>query len=324
MPSRPPGPVMLDVAGLCLTPEEREYLRHPHVGGVILFARNFSDSAQLKALTRDIAHIRPELIIAVDQEGGRVQRFRKDGFTALPPMADLGTQWEANPTAALETARKIGHVLARELREHGVDLTLAPVLDLDYGRSHVIGNRAFHRDPETVTALAMALASGLREAGMGCVGKHFPGHGHVQADSHTDVPVDERPFETLWENDLVPYRHWCAVKGSVLPLSGIMPAHVIYSNVDPAPAGFSPFWLQTVLRQRLGFEGVIFSDDLTMEAACVVGGITERAQRAWEAGCDMVLVCNRPDLALALLDDHGPAPDPARNRRLEALKPHPR
>lgn len=323
MDTLPPGPIMLDVAGLTLTPEERACLAHPNVGGVILFARNFVDSAQLKALTADMRRVRPQLIIAVDHEGGRVQRFRENGFTALPPMAEFGAQWDSHPSAALQAARQTGALLARELRAHGIDLSFTPVLDLAYGRSRVIGDRAFHRDPAAVTALAMALAQGLSEAGMGCVGKHFPGHGYVMADSHTDIPVDDRPFDVLWENDLLPYRHWCASGGAAPALSGIMPAHVIYEAVDPSPAGFSRFWLQDILRTRLGFEGVLFSDDLTMEAACVAGDIGTRAHKAWEAGCDMVLVCNRPDLAMRLLELPGPAPDPARAQRLERLSAKP-
>lgn len=294
--SLPLGPVMLDVAGACLTPAEREMLLHPLVGGVILFARNFTDPGQLAALTGDIKALRePALLVTVDHEGGRVQRFRQ-GFTRLPAMGRLGVLWDREPAAALALARQAGYVLAAELLAHGVDLSYTPVLDLDYGCSRVIGDRGFHRDPQVVTTLADALVTGLGEAGMGSVGKHFPGHGYAEADSHLEIPVDERPFEAIWEADMLPYR-----QGLGQRLAGVMPAHVIYPRVDPRPAGFSAFWLQDILRGRLAFQGVIFSDDLTMEGATVAGDIVARATAAQVAGCDMVLVCNRPDLAAQLL-----------------------
>jgi beta-N-acetylhexosaminidase len=301
---------MIDVAGTALTDEERERLLDPLVGGVILFARNYADSDQLRALTADIRALRdPALIIAVDHEGGRVQRFRTDGFTRLPSMRSLGALWARDHLAALEAARATGFVLAAELRAHGVDLSFTPVLDLDYGCCRAIGNRAFHRDPQVVSALAQALCAGMAEAGMGCVGKHFPGHGFVEADSHHDVPVDERDFDTVWNEDIAPYRHRLGRQ-----LAGVMPAHVIYPNADPSPepqpAGFSPFWLKEVLRDRLGFRGVIFSDDLNMEGARVAGDIVGRAKAAYAAGCDMLLVCNRPDLAAELLDAGRPNPTP--------------
>lgn len=317
--SRPLGPVMLDVAGTVMSDEERERLLDPLVGGVILFARNFSDSEQLSALTAEIHALRsPALIIAVDHEGGRVQRFRSDGFSRLPSMRSLGAQWERDHIAALESARLVGYVMAAELLAHGVDLSFTPVLDLDYGCSRVIGDRAFHRDPQVIAALAQALAAGMAEAGMGCVGKHFPGHGFIEADSHLEIPVDEREFDAIWAEDIAPYRHRLGKR-----LAGVMPAHVIYPKVDPNPAGFSRFWLQDILRGRLAFNGVVFSDDLTMEGATVVGDIVARARAAYQAGCDMVLVCNRPDLAADLLDRW--APDvPAESRlRIEALKSHP-
>jgi beta-N-acetylhexosaminidase len=307
---------MLDVAGTVLTGEERERLMDPLVGGVILFTRNFSDSEQLSALTAQIHSLRdPALIIAVDHEGGRVQRFRNDGFTRLPAMRRLGQLWEADHVAGLEAARSTGYVLAAELLAHGVDLSFTPVLDLDYGVSHVIGDRAFHRDPQVVASLATALVAGMTEAGMGCVGKHFPGHGFVEADSHHQIPVDRRDFETVWTEDIAPYRHHI-----VRQLSGIMPAHVIFETIDASPAGFSRFWLQDVLRQRLGFRGVIFSDDLTMEGATVAGDIVARARAAVGAGCDMVLVCNRPDLAADLLDRWAPVISPESTARVRALK----
>ena len=318
---RPRGPVMIDVAGTALTAEERERLLDPRVGGVILFARNFSGSDTLRALTAELRALRdPALIIAVDHEGGRVQRFRTDGFTRLPSMCSLGVLWEQDHLAALDAARATGFVLASELRAHGVDLSFAPVLDLDYGCCRAIGNRAFHRDPEAVAALAQALVAGMAQAGMGAVGKHFPGHGFVEADSHHDVPVDARDFDTLWNADIAPYRHRLGRQ-----LAGVMPAHVVYPNADPSPepqpAGFSPFWLQDVLRGRLGFQGVIFSDDLNMEGARVAGDIVGRAEAAYSAGCDMLLVCNRPDLAAELLERWAPAPDPDNLARLAAIVP---
>jgi beta-N-acetylhexosaminidase len=312
---------MIDVAGTALTDEERERLLDPLVGGVILFARNYSGSDQLRALTTEVRALRdPALIIAVDHEGGRVQRFRADGFTRLPSMRSLGALWEHEHLAALDAARATGLVLAAELRAHGVDLSFAPVLDLDYGCCRAIGNRAFHRAPKAVAALAQALVAGMAEAGMGAVGKHFPGHGFVEADSHHDVPVDARDFDTVWNEDIAPYRHRLGRQ-----LAGVMPAHVIYPNADPSPepqpAGFSPFWLKDVLRGRLGFKGVIFSDDLNMEGARVAGDIVGRAKAAYAAGCDMLLVCNRPDLAAELLDRWAPVPDPDNLVRLAVIVP---
>ena len=316
----PPGPVMVDVAGHQLTEHERDRLRHPSVGGVILFARNFSDRATLRRLCDEIHALRDEpLLIAVDHEGGRVQRFRSDGFTALPSMRDLGVLWENNQQAAMRAATAVGYILAAELRACGVDLSFTPVLDLDYGVSKVIGDRAFHRRPEVVAMLARALIQGLGRAGMAACGKHFPGHGAVEADSHHEIPVDERSLEQIIEEDAAPYE-WLGD----LVLPSVMPAHVIYPKVDSAPAGFSPLWVKEVLRQRLGYDGVVFSDDLTMEGATVAGDILARANAALGAGCDMVLVCNRPDLADELLERLNfqlPAESVARLRRLAPRLP---
>lgn len=315
----PLGPVMLDVAGCTLTDEERVRLCHPLVGGVILFARNFSNSRQLAALTAQIHALRERpLIIAVDHEGGRVQRFRNDGFTRIPSMRCLGRLWEKDHVVALESSRAAGYVLAAELLAHGVDLSFTPVLDLDYGCSRVVGDRAFHRDPQVVAALAQSLVSGMAEGGMGCVGKHFPGHGFAEADSHVEIPVDERDFNAIWADDIAPYRDRLGSR-----LSGVMPAHVIYRRVDANPAGFSSFWLQDVLRTRVGFQGVIFSDDLTMEGAAVAGDILARARAAHTAGCDMVLVCNRPDLAADLLDRWTPEIGAESRARIEGLRSRP-
>lgn len=295
------GPVMLDIAGTQLSAEEIEVLRHPLVGGVILFTRNYESPEQLDTLTQSIHAVRsPPLLITVDHEGGRVQRFRS-GFTRLPPMRALGQLWDEDHACALDVARATGFVLAAELRAQGVDLSFTPVLDLDFGSSTVIGDRAFHRDGEVTAALAQALMAGLNEGGMGAVGKHFPGHGRVVADSHVAIPIDEREFDAIWNDDLLPYRHRLTRQ-----LSGIMPAHVTYPKVDPSPAGYSRYWLQDVLRGRLGFRGVVFTDDLSMEGASVAGAIVDRAQAAIEAGCDVVLVCNAPDRARALLAEWRP------------------
>lgn len=297
VPGLPPGPVMVDVQGLQLTQQEKARLRHPLVGAVILFARNYESPEQLQALTQEIHEARSEpLLIAVDHEGGRVQRFKTGGFTHLPSMHDLGKYWEQEPLDAMRVATELGYVMAAELRACGVDFTFAPVLDLDYGVSQVVGSRSFHRDPRVVTMLARAIIQGLSLAGMAACGKHFPGHGFVEADSHLAIPVDERSLKEVLDEDAMPYR-WLG--DMVLP--AVMPAHVIYPKVDKSPAGFSRKWVQTILRKQLAYDGVIFSDDLTMEGASVAGDIVARAKAALTAGCDMVLVCNRPDLADDLL-----------------------
>lgn len=307
----PLGPLMIDVAGTSLTDEEKRRLCHPLVGGMILFSRNFESPAQVAALCAEIHALRnPPLLIAVDHEGGRVQRFR-EGFTRLPAMRRLGRWLDEDPRAAVAAARGVGTVLAAELRAWGVDLSFAPVLDLDWGRSAVIGDRAFHGRPEAVVALAEALIEGLRQGGMACCGKHFPGHGWVEADSHLAVPVDERTLEEL-QPDMEPYRR--------LRLDGVMPAHVIYAKVDALPAGFSPAWIGR-LRGEFGFDGVVFSDDLSMEGASVAGDIVARAEAAWSAGCDMLLVCNAPDAVADLLDRWKPAHDARRSARVAHLLP---
>ena len=309
MPAAPYGPLMADVAGLALSDDDRRRLSHPLVGGVILFARNYASPKQLAALAAEVHALRsPPLPIAIDHEGGRVQRCR-EGFTRLPPMRRLGELWDRDRAAAVAAARDIGLVLAGELRELGVDLSFTPVLDLDWGRSAVIGDRAFHRRPDAVIALAGALIDGLHAAGMGAVGKHFPGHGHVEADSHVAIPVDERRLEEM-ADDLAPYR--------ALRLDGVMPAHVIYPRVDARPAGFSPVWIGK-LRNELGFAGVIFSDDLSMAAAGVAGDIVARADAAWSAGCDMLLVCNAAADVDELLRRWSPMPHAERGQRVAGL-----
>ncbi len=313
------GPLMLDVAGTELSDADRRRLAHPLVGGVILFTRNFRDPAQLAALTADIHAMKSApLLIAVDHEGGRVQRFR-DGFTRLPPMRAFGTIWNEHPQRAKELARDAGYVLASELRAHGVDFSFAPVLDLDHGASSVIGDRAFHADPRAVFELAQAVMLGMKDAGMAACGKHFPGHGYVAADSHVDVPVDTRTLAGIAIADLVPFR--LMIEAGI---AAIMPAHVIYPEIDAQPAGFSRTWLQKILRQQLHFDGAIFSDDLCMAGAAVAGDVVERVAAALDAGCDMALLCNRADLAdevLAKLDIDWPAPARARLARMHG---HPR
>lgn len=310
----PLGPAMLDVAGTTLGADDRRRLLHPLTGGVILFARNYESPEQLARLTAEIHSLRhPALIIAVDHEGGRVQRFR-EGFTAIPAMRELGRAWDVNAQEAKHLAHDVGLVLASELRAHGVDLSFAPVLDVDHGMSSVIGDRAFHADPDVVAEVARSLVQGLRQGGMSAVGKHFPGHGHMGADSHHEIPVDDRSYAEIAESDLVPFRRLIEAG-----LGGIMPAHVIYPQVDRNPAGFSATWLKQILRGELEFDGVVFSDDLSMEGARVAGGVVERAEAALAAGCDMVLVCNDPaaaDKLLAGLDYTMPAVSLARLARM--------
>ena len=281
------SPLLLDIAGTHLDANDRRRLRHPLTGGLVLFARNWVDRAQLTALTTEVKAIRPDLLICVDHEGGRVQRFRSDGFTHLPAMAVLGDLWMADAMAATNAATAAGYVLGAELRACGVDLSFTPVLDLAHGGSTVIGNRAFHRDARVVSLLAKSLMHGLLQAGMANCGKHFPGHGFVAADSHVAVPVDQRSLKTILADDAKPY-DWLSTS-----LASVMPAHVIYPKVDAAPAGFSARWLQQILRGELGFQGAIFSDDLSMAGAQVAGGTLAGALAALGAGCDLVLLCNQ-------------------------------
>ncbi|MBC8747730.1 beta-N-acetylhexosaminidase [Paraburkholderia sp. WC7.3g] len=310
-----PGPVMLDVVGKTLNRDDKRRLAHPMTGGVILFARHYESRAQLIALTAAIRAIRPDLLIAVDHEGGRVQRFRTDGFTVLPSMGKLGALWDQDVLHATKVTTAVGYILAAELRACGIDMSFTPVLDLDYGYSQVIGDRAFHRDPRVVALLAKSLNHGLALAGMSNCGKHFPGHGFAQADSHVAMPVDERPLDEILGNDVAPY-DWLG-----LSLGAVLPAHVVYPRVDAKPAGFSRIWLQDILRGKLGFEGAIFSDDLSMEAARQGGTLAEGAAAALEAGCDMVLICNQPHEAEKVLDALRVTPSKESRRRLKRMRP---
>ncbi|MDH4113836.1 MAG: beta-N-acetylhexosaminidase [Burkholderiaceae bacterium] len=325
------GPVVVGVQGTGLGPEDRERLAHPLVGMVILFASNYESPEQLRRLTAEIHALRdPPLLIAVDHEGGRVQRFRR-GFTLLPPMRALGRLWERDVLAACRTAASVGYVLASELRAHGVDFSFTPVLDLDHGRSEVIGDRAFHSDPRVVTLLASHLMHGLQLAGMANCGKHFPGHGWAEADSHVDVPHDARARSAILAADAAPYR-WLGRQ-----LTSVMPAHVVYDKADRSPAGFSRRWID-LLRTDLRFTGAVFSDDLLMQGASGQGSVVDRARAALKAGCDLVLVCNRTDAMDEVLDGlrwvpgprheersvrlvpRGPAPDPAQLRASELYR----
>lgn len=310
----PLGPVFLDVAGQSLDEADRARLLHPMTGGVIFFARNFDSPEQIRALALEIRALRsPRLLIAVDHEGGRVQRFT-EGFTAIPPMRQLGVLWDRDREAALQAARAVGTVIAAELGAHGLDFSFTPVLDLDYGASSVIGHRALHFDPGAVGALAAQLIGGLADAGMAAVGKHFPGHGFVTADSHHAVPTDPRPLRDLLKKDIAPYGAAIAAG-----LAAVMPAHVIYPQADAEPAGYSSYWLQEVLRGRLGFEGLIFSDDLSMEGASTAGGVPERARAALAAGCDQVLLCQNPKEQERLLESLAATPV-AVPERIEKLR----
>ena len=309
------GPVVLGIEGTVLTDADRSRLAHPLTGGVILFSRNFESCAQLKALTASIWALRtPALLICVDQEGGRVQRFR-DGFTAIPAMRTLGETWDKDVALAASTAQKLGECLARELRAHGVDFSFTPVLDLDFGASAVIGDRALHGNPNAVAHLASCLRRGLNAGGCAAVGKHFPGHGFIAADSHVDLPVDGRTLDALLADDLIPF--------AVLAREGmeaVMPAHVIYPAVDNVAAGFSRIWLQDILRGRLGFDGLIFSDDLDMAGAHAAGDIVARAEAAATAGCDMVLACNDHAATDELLSRWKPRAQPDLARRAARME----
>jgi beta-N-acetylhexosaminidase len=299
------GPLMIDIEGFELTAGDRELLKHPAVGGVILFTRNYESTRQLSALSAEIHALRdPHLLVAVDQEGGRVQRFR-EGFTRLPPLSCLGRIYDRDVPRAKHLAKVTGWLMACELRAVGIDLSFAPVLDLDSGVSSIIGNRALHRRPEIVAELAYAYQTGMHDAGMAATGKHFPGHGAVAADSHVALPIDERTFADIEQWDILPFRRMIHYG-----LAAVMMAHVVYPKIDSQPAGFSKIWIRDVLRDRLNFQGLIFSDDLSMEGAACAGNHSARAHASLQAGCDMVLVCNErgqaEQVAQALVDYRNP------------------
>ncbi len=306
---------MLDIAAETLSTEDRALLLHPLVGGVILFSRNYTDVDQLLELVQSIHALRdPKLLVAVDHEGGRVQRFR-DGFTRLPAVAHFGQVYEQDANKARRLAKIAGWLMAIELRAHAVDFSFAPVLDVDHGISDVIGDRAFHHDPAVVVELAHAYIEGMHDAGMPATGKHFPGHGGVSADSHLVIPVDTREYNDIYAHDILSFKRMIHHG-----LAAVMPAHVIYEKVDPQPAGFSPFWLKEVLRTRLGFQGVIFSDDLNMEGASVAGeSYAARARSALDAGCDMALICNNRPGAIDIIENLGEWNDPVAHLRLARM-----
>lgn len=291
----PAGPLMLDLDGLVLSEEERRLLRHPMVGGVIYFARNFESREQITALSSEVMRIRPELLLAVDQEGGRVQRFR-EGFTRLPPMATLGEYLAREPGVGTRLLRDAGWLMAAEVLACGVDFSFAPVLDVDRDACEVIANRAFSDNPHRVADAAKLFVEGMHEAGMAATGKHFPGHGGVRADSHLETPFDGRSMDELEARDLIPFR---ALSGQ---LDAVMPAHIVFSEIDSQCVGFSRYWLEECLRGSLAFDGVIFSDDLAMKGADHAGDYARKAELAVNAGCDMVLVCNDRAGALEVLD----------------------
>ena len=299
------GPLMIDLAGTEISSEERAWLQHPAVGGVILFTRNFVDKAQLTELVADLHSIKEaKLLIAIDQEGGRVQRLR-EGFIAYPPMRELGKLYDQHPERALQLSNKIASCLAQELREIGIDFTFAPVLDLDSGCSTVIGDRAFHCDADIVSLLAEQFIQGLSRGGMAAVGKHFPGHGSVVGDSHEMLPVDSRHVEEMLAADLIPFQRLINAG-----IAGLMTAHVVYQQSEAIPASFSHYWIGELLRGQFNYQGVVFSDDLTMQGAQTYGGIEQRLHAALDAGCDMALICNSPQdipLAIASLEDYSNA-----------------
>ena len=305
------GPIMLDLRGVTLEQDERNILKHPLVGGVILFSRNYESVGQLSALVDSIHAVRePMLLVAVDHEGGRIQRFRQ-GFTQLPACHLIGNQYDRDCTYGASLAEKAGWLMAIELRSVGIDFSFAPVLDLFKGMSKVIGDRSFHKDPEVVAILARRYIEGMKRAGMAAVGKHFPGHGAVKEDSHHEIPIDYRRYEDIQMDDLVAFERLIHAG-----LAAIMPAHVIYPTVDDKPAGFSKIWLKQILRRQLGFQGTIFSDDISMAGAEFAGDYIQRTNMALDAGCDMVLVCNNQQAAITILDEMKRDPDPVSQVRL--------
>ncbi|MEG0341606.1 beta-N-acetylhexosaminidase [Acinetobacter sp. TY2] len=309
------GALMLDIAGTELTQEDIELLQAPQVGGVILFTRNIKSLAQVRALTDHMRQVRPEILIAVDQEGGRVQRL-KTGFTLLPAMGHFGELYLTEPEKAIQLAEQCGWLMAIEVLAVGIDFSFAPVLDIN-DISDVIGDRAFAKNVQDIVPLAQAFMTGMHRAGMATTGKHFPGHGSVKADSHVAAAIDSRSYDEIYAQDM---QSFIQLKPQ---LDALMPAHVIYENVDPNPAGFSPFWIQKILRQTLKFDGVLFSDDLSMQAACVAGNADARIRAALDAGCDMGLVCNNRESACVALAgiENLPLPNQERLERMRGKIP---
>lgn len=289
------GHVMLDLAGPEILQLDKELIAHPQVGGIILFSRNYENKKQLRELTRNIRKISPDCLIAVDQEGGRVQRFLTD-FTRLPAFEEYGLLYEKNQTQSLETAQKMSFVMAKELQDVGVNMSFTPVLDLNLKINDIIGERSFHSDLNIVIKVAQAFIEGMHHAGMPATGKHFPGHGSVKADSHLTLPIDNRDFETIYQQDMQPFIQLNE------QLDAIMPAHILYEAVDNLPTCYSNYWLQEILRKKLNYQGVIFSDDLSMEGANLSSDYRDRARQALDAGCDMILVCNDRENAIGVLD----------------------
>jgi len=311
------GPVMIDLVGTEITPDEKAMMLHPNTGGVILFTRNFESIEQLESLVEQIHSVRnPPLLVSVDHEGGRVQRFH-DGFTRIPAMARFGDLYKQNIEQAKDLAEKCGWLMASECLAVGIDFSFAPVLDMGHGISGVIGDRAFGSTPDIISILAHEFMLGMKRAGMASTGKHFPGHGSVKEDSHLAHPVDKRSLADIMMEDIIPFERMIDYG-----LAAIMPAHVIYPQIDEKAAGYSEIWLQQILRNRLGFEGVIFSDDLSMAAAAPAGNFTDRAKAALAAGCDMVLVCNHTKEAKEVLDGLGDYSNPASSMRLVRMHGH--
>lgn len=313
MAARSLGPIMLDLKSTQLDQVEKEVLQHPNVGGLIYFSRNYEAVEQITDLSRQVREVRPDILIAVDHEGGRVQRFR-EGFTRIPAMATLGELYQSSPEEAYDSAHKLAWLLASEVQAVGIDISFAPVLDIDYGGSDIIGDRAFHSDPQIITELAGAFIQGMATAGMASTGKHFPGHGFVAEDSHIAKPIDNRSFEEIAASDLAPFAE--LMKAG---LKAVMPAHIVYPQVDDMPAGFSEYWIKGVLRAHLKFDGVAFSDDLSMDGADLGISFTQRAELALAAGCDMALVCNNPVAAEQVIETLV-APEDWSDRRIQVMR----
>lgn len=292
------GVILTDIESSTITPEDKEVIEHPAIFGILLFAKNYENPEQLRALTRQLHEIKPNLVISVDQEGGRVQRFR-EGFSDLKSMSEWGKLYNTQPEVALKGLQEQTKTMVTELQRYGVQVSLAPVLDVDYQKSEVIGERSFHQDPEIVSVLAQCVVETMHNCNMPVIGKHFPGHGWVVADSHLDLPIDDRPWEVIWNQDMLPYRKL------LNSLDSIMPAHIIYTDVDDKPVGFSRKWIQEILREKMNYQGLIVTDDLSMAGAAGIGDYPDRANLALEAGCDILTLCNNREGLLQVIDNIG-------------------